>query len=159
MSSSTWFDIWQILNFLSLCMLEYKCVYAYIHVCIWCSVGKWVTAKLFLDQWSIWVDDAWHIFSKCLCVYMVSYMKLGTQRFISMVRRSYRRCSRKIGILENLSKLRGKYLDQCLFFNKVAGLRTQETILKQYFFLVKKRLWYRCFSAIFVKCLRTPFLT
>ena len=39
---------------------------------------------------------------------------------------------------------------QSLFFNKVADLRPAT--------LLKKRLWHRCFPAIFVKFLRTPFV-
>ena len=37
------------------------------------------------------------------------------------------------------------------FFNKVPGLRPEA--------LLKKRLWYRCFSVNFEKFLRTPFFT
>ena len=49
-----------------------------------------------------------------------------------------------------LAKFTGKYLCQSLFFNKVAGLRPST--------LLKKRFWHGCFSVIFAKFLRTPFL-
>ena len=54
----------------------------------------------------------------------------------------------KKGALRNFTKFTGKHLCQSLFFNKVAGQ----------VFLLKKRLWHRCFPANFVKFLRTPFL-
>ena len=44
-----------------------------------------------------------------------------------------------------------KHLCQCLFFNKVAGLRPVA--------LLKKRHWHRCFDVNFAKFLRKPFLT
>ena len=55
----------------------------------------------------------------------------------------------KKGVLRNFTKFTGKHLCQSLFFNKVAGLRPVT--------LLKKGLWYRCFSVNFVKFLRTPF--
>ena len=54
------------------------------------------------------------------------------------------------GVLKNLVKFTGKHLCQNLFFNEVKGLRLQ--------FLLKKRLWHRCFPVNFAKCLRAPFL-
>ena len=42
------------------------------------------------------------------------------------------------------------YLCHCLFFNKVAGLRSAT--------LLKKRLWHRHFPVNFAKFSRTPFL-
>ena len=57
----------------------------------------------------------------------------------------------KKDVLENFAKFTGRRLRQSLFFNKVAGLRPAT--------LLKKRLWRRCFSVIFVKFLRTPFFT
>ena len=39
----------------------------------------------------------------------------------SWFRSSYQRCSFKKGVLKNFTKLTGKHLCQCLFFNKVAG--------------------------------------
>ena len=65
------------------------------------------------------------------------------------IRRSHRRCSIKKDVLTNFTKFTGKHLCQCLFFNKVAGLRPAT--------LLKKRLWHRCFSVNFVKFLRKPF--
>ena len=47
----------------------------------------------------------------------------------------------KKGFLRNFAKFTGKQLCQCLFFNKVAGLR----------------LWHRCLPVNFTKVLRTPF--
>ena len=61
------------------------------------------------------------------------------------------RCSVKIGVLRNFTKFTGKHLHQKLFFNKVAGLRPAT--------LLKKSLWHRCFPVIFVKFLKTLFLT
>ena len=46
------------------------------------------------------------------------------------------RCSVK-KVFRNFTKFTGKHLCQSLFFNKVAGRRTA--------FLLKKRLWHRCF--------------
>ena len=60
-------------------------------------------------------------------------------------------CSIKKGVLRNFAKFTGKRLCQSLFFNKVAGQRPA--------ILLKKRLWHRCFTVNFAKCLRTPFLT
>ena len=57
----------------------------------------------------------------------------------------------KKGVLRNFAKFTGKHLCQSLFFNKVAGLRPAT--------LLKKRLWYRCFSVNFAKFLGTSFLT
>ena len=59
---------------------------------------------------------------------------------------SHRRCSVQIGVLKNFIKFTGKHLCQSLFFNKVAG------------FLLKKRLWHRCFPVNFAIFLITPFL-
>ena len=56
----------------------------------------------------------------------------------------------KKGVLENFTKLTGKYLCQSLVSNKVAGLRPAT--------LLKMRLWHRCFTVSFVKFLRAPFL-
>ena len=57
---------------------------------------------------------------------------------------SYQRCSMRKGVPRNFTKLPGKHLCSCLFFNKVAGL--------------KNRIWHRCFPVNFVKFLRTPSL-
>ena len=62
-----------------------------------------------------------------------------------------RRCSIKMGVLRNYTKLTGKHLCQSLFFDKIAGLRPAT--------LLKKRLWHRRFSVNFSKFLRTPFVT
>ena len=40
-------------------------------------------------------------------------------------RSSHQRCSMKEGVLSNFAKFTGKHLCQSLFFNKVAGLRSQ----------------------------------
>ena len=56
----------------------------------------------------------------------------------------------KKGILKNFAKFTGKQMCQSVFFNKVSGLRSA--------FLLKKRLWHRCFHVNFAKFLRTPFL-
>ena len=61
----------------------------------------------------------------------------------NIYRSSHQRCFVKKGVT-------GKHLYQSLFFNKVAGLRPLT--------LLKKRLWYRCFSVNFAKFLRTPIL-
>ena len=53
---------------------------------------------------------------------------------------SHRKCSGKKDVLRNFSKFTGKHLH------------------RQGFFLLKKRLWYRCFPVNFAKFLRTPFL-
>ena len=53
------------------------------------------------------------------------------------------------GVLRSFPKLIGKHLCQSFFFNKVAGLRPAT--------LLRKRLWHRRFTVIFVKFLRTPF--
>ena len=55
----------------------------------------------------------------------------------------------KSGVFKNFPKFIGKHLYQCLFFNKVAGLRPAT--------LLKKRLWHSCFPLNFAKFLRTPF--
>ena len=55
------------------------------------------------------------------------------------------------GVLRDFTKFTGEHLCQCLFFNKVAGLRPAT--------LLKKILWLRYFPVNFAKFLRTPFLT
>ena len=52
----------------------------------------------------------------------------------------------KKAVIRNVAKLIGKHLCHILFFNKVS-------------FLLKKRLWHRCFPVNFAKFLRIPFLT
>ena len=58
-------------------------------------------------------------------------------------RSSHRRCSLKQGDIKNFARLTGKHLCQSLFLNKVAGLTLQ--------FLLKRRLWHRCFLVNFSK--------
>ena len=55
---------------------------------------------------------------------------------LSHPRSSHQRCSVKKGVLRNFAKFTGKYLCQCLFFNKVAGLRPAKfcEISKNFFF-------------------------
>ena len=72
-----------------------------------------------------------------------------TQLHLITNRSSQQRCSVKKGVLRNFTKFTGKHLCQCLFFNKVAGLRPAS--------LLKKRFWHRCFPVNFLKFLRTPF--
>ena len=55
----------------------------------------------------------------------------------------YQKCSVGNGVLRNFEKLTGKYPCQSLFFNKVAALRAAT--------LLKKALWHRPFTAVFVK--------
>ena len=69
---------------------------------------------------------------------------------IPIFRSSHQRCSVRQGVLRNFTKFTGKHLCQSLFFNKVAGVRPA--------FLLKKKLWNRCFPVNFVKFLRTPCL-
>ena len=57
----------------------------------------------------------------------------------------------KKDVLGNFTKFTGKHLCQSLFFNKVAGLRSET--------LLKKRLWQRCFPVNFAKFVRRTFLT
>ena len=59
-------------------------------------------------------------------------------------------CCKK-GVLDNFTKFTEKYLCQCIFFNKSAGLRPA--------ILLKEKPWHRCFPVNFVKFLRTPFIT
>ena len=59
------------------------------------------------------------------------------------------RCSVKKGIPRNFAKFTGKHLCQRLFFNKVTGLWTAT--------LLKRSLWYRCYSMNFAKFQRTSF--
>ena len=51
-------------------------------------------------------------------------------------------------VLKNFAKFTGKHLCQSLCFNKVVFC----------FFLLKMRLWRRCFPVNFAKFLRSPFL-
>ena len=53
------------------------------------------------------------------------------------------------GVLRNFAKFTGKHLCQCLFFNKVEGLRSAT--------LLKKRLWCKCFPVNSAKFVRTLF--
>ena len=81
------------------------------------------------------------------------FMKIVTSKeTIPLIRRfrsSHRRCSLKNGVPKNFAKFARKNLCQCLFFNKVGGLRPAT--------LLKKRLWHRSFPVNFAKFLRTPF--
>ena len=70
---------------------------------------------------------------------------------IYLARRSHPEVFCKKGVLRNIAKLKGKHLRQSLFFDKVASFRPET--------LLKRRLWYRCFSANFVKFLGTLFPT
>ena len=54
------------------------------------------------------------------------------------------------GFLKNFTKFIGKCLCQSLFLNKVGGRRPAN--------LLERRLRHKCFSANFVKFLRTTFL-
>ena len=56
----------------------------------------------------------------------------------------------KKGVLKYFAKFTRKHLCQCLFFNKVSGLRPVT--------LLKKRLWHRCFLVNLAKFLGTLFL-
>ena len=69
--------------------------------------------------------------------------------FITQLKRIRPKVFCKKGVLRNLGKLTGKHLCQSLFFKKVTGLAT----------FLKMRLWHRCFPVIFLKFLRTTFLT
>ena len=53
-------------------------------------------------------------------------------------------------VLKHFEKLTGKPLCQCLFFNKIAGLRPET--------LIKKRRWQRCFPVTIAKFLKNTFL-
>ena len=76
----------------------------------------------------------------------------------------------KIGILKNFTISAEKHLCQCLFFNKVVGLRpvnflkllripfSQNSLEHTPWNSIKKRLQHRCFPVNFAKFLRTPFL-
>ena len=61
------------------------------------------------------------------------------------------RCSIKMDVLRNYTKLTGKHLCQSLFFDKIAGLRSAT--------FLKKRLWHRRFPLNFAKFLRATFVT
>ena len=63
-----------------------------------------------------------------------------------LFRSSYWRCSVKKGVLRNFAKFSGKHL--CLITLQALGLLRPATLLK-------KRLWYSCFSVNFIKFLRT----
>ena len=64
-------------------------------------------------------------------------------------RRSYRRCSIKIGALRIFAKFTGTHLCQSLFFNRLAGLRSVV--------LLKQRLWFKFFTVDLAKFLRASF--
>ena len=73
-------------------------------------------------------------------------LKLATESSFKSNIRFLNRSSRpqmfcKKGALKNFEKFTGKHLNQSLFFNKVADLRTAT--------LLKKRLWHRCFPVNF----------
>ena len=55
------------------------------------------------------------------------------------------------GVLKNFAKFPGKHLCQIPFFNKVSGLRAA--------FLLKKRLWRRCFPVNFAEIFKKTFFT
>ena len=78
---------------------------------------------------------------------MMKIIKKGTGSVGYFQEAVVRRCSVK-GVLRNFAKFTGKHMCQSLFLNKFAGFRPA--------FLLKKRLWNRCFP--FAKFLRTPFI-
>ena len=84
------------------------------------------------------------------CSDIFEYYSREYSCIIRTFRSSHQRCSIIKVVLRNFAKFTGKHLCQCLFFNKVVGLRTTT--------LLKKRLWHRCFPVNFAKFLRTPFL-
>ena len=55
------------------------------------------------------------------------------------------------GVLKHFAKFPGKHLCQIPFFNKVSGLRAA--------FLLKKRLWRRCFPVNFAEIFKKTFFT
>ena len=88
------------------------------------------------------IDVSWQIFEKCL---FYLYVFACTN---SSCRSSHQRCSVKKVVLRNFPKFTGKHLCQSLFLIKLqAALAT----------LLKKRLWYMCFSVNFAKSIRTLF--
>ena len=82
----------------------------------------------------------------------IPLINLDRYILILIYKSSHQRCSIKNGVLNNFTKSTGKHLCQSLFFNKVAGLRSQVATL------LKKRLWHRCFPANFAKFFRTLFI-
>ena len=62
-----------------------------------------------------------------------------------------RGCSVRKSGLRNFAKFAEKHLCQSLLFNKVAGVRLAT--------LLKKRLWYRCFSVSFCEISKNSFFT
>ena len=78
-----------------------------------------------------------NILNKTHIVYCRTYKTLT---WFSNFRSRHRRCSVRKGVLKNLTKFTGKHMCQICF-------------------LLKKRLWHRCFPVNFAKFLRTPFLT
>ena len=73
-----------------------------------------------------------HLYQNSLCYSLLLF------------RSSHRSCSLKIGVLKSFAKFTGKHLCQCLFFNKVAGLRPatlfKKTLGKNTFFAERFRV-------------------
>ena len=100
--------------------------------------NKYITI---VDRDPVWINDT--IKSK------IKTKNLLLKQYMQNDRSSHQRCSMKKGVLRNFTEFTRKHLRQSLFFKKFAGLRPST--------LLKKKLWYRCFSVNFVKFLRTPF--
>ena len=101
--------------------------------------NKYITID---DRDPVWINDT--IKSK------IKTKNLLFKQYMQNDRSSHQRCSMKKGVLRNFTKFTRKRLRQSLFFKKFAGLWPST--------LLKKKLWYRCFSVNFVKFPRTPFL-
>ena len=101
----------------------------------------------------------------------MSYVWLAVSRKYFRIKSRNYRSNRpevfcKTGVCRNLTKFTEKRICQCLFFNKIVGLRTATLFKKRLWHrclrpptLFKKRLWHRCLPVNFVKFLRTPFYT
>ena len=102
-----------------------------------------------------WIEtSAWTCSSLCFCMRKSSLYRTSTQGTIkntlciTLGARSSEVFYKK-GVLRKFAMFTGKHLCQCLFFDKVAGLRTIT--------LLKNRLWRRCFPVNFTKFLKTSF--
>ena len=89
-----------------------------------------------------WISSKW--FSEFCRVVTLLFEAAWLMLQPSRCKSSHPRCSVRKGVFRNFAKFTGKHLCQSLFLNKVA-------------FLLKKRLWHRCFSVNFAKFVRASF--
>ena len=85
---------------------------------------------------------------KALVQFLIVFQK-GSDKEPRCVKKQLLQVFYEKGVLKHFAKFPGKHLCQIPFFNKVSGLRAA--------FLLKKRLWRRCFPVNFAEIFKKTF--